>query len=172
VTSHQPTGGGGRHMQAWRRSTGLGSAQVLLTPAPHIDDFPSIERLSGCVKGVESQPMSLTNADCGRPRIPHVIGQPKRTRLPRQSRYRLGTFWAHSLSTEVNSSESQCIISRLGAGSAQRPAPRNRSVPGSSTEKVLVRGLIERLSTDVEPARPKAKSTAASNAPPAPWART
>lgn len=34
------------------------------------------------------------------------------------------------------------------------------------------RGVIERLSTDVEPAKPKAKSSATSNAPAAPWART
>jgi hypothetical protein len=34
------------------------------------------------------------------------------------------------------------------------------------------RGVIERLSADVESATPKAKSTATSNAPAAPWART
>ena len=34
------------------------------------------------------------------------------------------------------------------------------------------RGVIERLSTDVEPATPKDKSTATSNAPAPPWART
>jgi hypothetical protein len=68
---------------------------------------------SKCTKVVELQPMSLINVACG-----------------------LGTFWAHSVSKEVNSGESQWMSFRSSVPVRLRDQyPETGSIPGSSTQK-------------------------------------
>jgi hypothetical protein len=62
--------------------------------------------------------------------------------LRRQARNWLGTFWAHSVSAEVNSGESQRMSFRSSVQVRLRDRhPETGSIPGSSTEKVLVRAI-------------------------------
>ena len=105
---------------------------------PHID--PAILRLIAAsfgTKVVELQSMSLMNDACGPHRVPGVIGRPMRRdarKLRCQSRDWLGTFWAHSVSTEVNSGESHSMSFRSSLPVRLRDQhPETGSISGSSS---------------------------------------
>jgi hypothetical protein len=93
---------------------------------PHIDVaiLRSIVASLG-TKVVELQPMSLMG---------------RYAQFRSKSRDWLGTFWAHSLPIEVNSGESQSMSFRssVPVRLSDQP-PETGSIPGSSTEKLLVR---------------------------------
>jgi hypothetical protein len=60
----------------------------------------------------------------------------KRAQLHCQSRDWLGTFWAHSVSTEVNSGESHAVSFRSSVPVRLRDQhPETGSIPGSSTDR-------------------------------------
>ena len=80
--------------------------------------------------------MSLTSIACCPHRMPCVIGRSKRAQLRCRSRHWLGTFWAHSVSMEVNSGESQSMSFRSSAPVRLRDQDRETvSIPGSSTRR-------------------------------------
>jgi hypothetical protein len=92
---------------------------------------------SRCVKGLELQPMSLTNVAYG-----HTSQAARNRALEAsanarcQSRGWVGTFWAHSASTEVNSGESHTMSFHSSAPVRLRDQhPETGSIPGSSTRR-------------------------------------
>ena len=83
---------------------------------------------SRCIKAVELQPMSL------------IVIPLQPTSHAVNSEDWLGTFWAHSVSTEVNSGESHVMSFRSSTPVWLRgQGPETGSIPGSSTGKKLVR---------------------------------
>ena len=87
--------------------------------------------------------MSLINVACGPHRMPRVIGRSKRAAIAGdRSRDWLGTFWAHLVSTEVNSGESHYVSFRSSVPVRLGDQhPETGSIPGSSTGKTLVRAI-------------------------------
>jgi hypothetical protein len=143
-------------------------AQSELESSRHPHDAILLPIIAGFgAKDVELEAMSLISSTFAPHCIPRSPGDDAAgcARLRCKSRGTgLGTYWAHLASTEINSGESQQMSFRSSEPIRPRgQRPETGSIPGSSTEEVLVRELSDRRTVSAipsaDPGLPPRRST-------------